>query len=284
MHLLRHEHKIKTLCRILRVNRSTYYKHYQNKKAPRIAENQQIRQLILETYAKYRKSLGAYKIQIVLERDYGVRISVGRVYRLMKGMDLPKMSTVKPPAPKKQEETGACHNYLKQQFNPKAPNMVWASDITYLKAGGKWCYLCVILDLFSRKVISWCLSTKIDADLVINTFQQAYASRKVSSGILFHSDRGSQYTSKAFRDLLDSLNVVQSFSKKGYPFDNACCESFFKFLKKERTDRFTYSSQEDLRLELFDYIESFYNNKRPHGSLNYRTPNQAEADFAKQAS
>ena len=99
---------------------------------------------------------------------------------------------------------------------------------------------------------------------------------------MFHSDRGSQYTSKAFRDLLDSLDVVQSFSKKGYPFDNACCESFFKFLKHERTNRFTYHSLGELRLDLFDYIESFYNNKRPHGSLDYLTPNQVEANFAKQ--
>lgn len=264
------------------MNRSTYYKHFQQNPAPRTIENQHLKQLILQIYAKYRKSLGAYKIQVVLERDYGISISVGRVYRLMKSMDLPKMSTVKPFIHSPKDETGEFHNHLKQQFNPKAPNMVWASDITYLKVGSKWCYLCVILDLFSRKVIAWSLSSRIDADLVISTFKQAYAARVVPAGLMFHSDRGSQYTSKAFRDLLDSLDVVQSFSKKGYPFDNACCESFFKFLKHERTNRFTYHSLGELRLDLFDYIESFYNNKRPHGSLDYLTPNQVEANFAKQ--
>ena len=96
---------------------------------------------------------------------------------------------------------------------------------------------------------------------------------------MFHSDRGSQYTAFAFRKLLDSLNVVQSFSKKGYPFDNACCESFFKYLKLERTNRMTYHSVEDLRRDIFEYIEGFYNNRRPHGSLGYLTPNEVEANY-----
>ena len=102
------------------------------------------------------------------------------------------------------------------------------SDITYIKINGKWYYLCIVIDLFSRKVIAWHISAKLDVDLVISTFNKAYQKRNTPSGLMFHSDRGSQYTAFAFRQLLDSLDVVQSFSKAGFPFDNACCECFFK--------------------------------------------------------
>ena len=131
-------------------------------------------------------------------------------------------------------DNGECTNHLHQYFNQKAPNLVWVSDITYIKAGGKWYYLCIVMDLFSRKIIAWHLSGKADADLVISTFQKAYQKRNAPYGLMFHSDRGSQYTAFSFRQLLDSLNVVQSFSKKGYPFDNAVCECFYKYLKKKK--------------------------------------------------
>lgn len=176
------------------------------------------------------------KIAFVLERDYGIHISVGRVYRLMKSMTLPKMSTGTPVFPKSKNE-GNFNNPLNQQFDQKAPNVVWVSDITYIRAAGKWYYLCVLIDLFSRKVIAWEVSAKPDTNLVVSVFKKAYAIRNVTQGLMFHSDRGVQYTAAAFRILLDDLNVVQSFSKKGYPFDNAVAESFFKYLKKEEINR-----------------------------------------------
>ena len=270
---------IKTLCRVLRVNRSTYYKHFRSAPAPRTVENQNIRSTILHIYADYDKRLGAYKIQYILGRDYGIRISVGRVYRLMREMDLPRMSTEKPRHTRSSSEPGECPNHLHQEFNQKAPNLVWTSDFTYIRVGQKWYYLCVVIDLFSRKVISWHISGKPDVELVMTAFKRAYSSRKAPYGLIFHSDRGSQYTSFAFRQLLDSLNVVQSFSKKGYPFDNAVCESFFKYLKKEEVNRRHYHSLEELRLSVFQYIEGFYNSKRPHGSLGYLTPNEIENHY-----
>ena len=217
-----------------------------------------------------------------MERDYGIRISVGRVYRLMQDMDLPRMSTDKPKCHRHQHDNGGCINHLKQQFSQNAPNLVWVSDFTYLKAGGKWYYLCVVIDLFSRKVIAWHISAKPDVDLVMTAFQKAYKVRNAPYGLMFHSDRGAQYTASAFRQLLDSLNVVQSFSKKGYPFDNAVCEAFFKYLKKEETDRRTYAALNDLKLSVFSYIEGYYNTKRPHGSLGYLTPDEVEAAYWRQ--
>jgi len=135
----------------------------------------------------------------------------------MGSMELPKMSTAKPKTTPSPKGNGDYPNRLQQRFSQNAPNLVWTSDITYLKAGGKWYYLCVVIDLFSRKAVSWYLSGKADVNLVITAFQKAYNSRHAPYGLMFHSDRGAQYTASAFRQFLDSLNVVQSFSKKDIP-------------------------------------------------------------------
>ena len=195
----------------------------------------------------------------------------------MKSMQLPPMSTDKPHHSGRHKDNGEYTNHLQQEFNQKAPNTVWVSDFTYIKAGGKWYYLCIVIDLFSRKVISWHISSKPDVELTLTAFRKAYESRKCPYGLMFHSDRGVQYTASAFRQLLDSLNVVQSFSKKGYPFDNACCESFFKYLKKEETNRRNFRTYKQLYQSVFSYIEGFYNTRRPHGSLGYLTPDEKEA-------
>ncbi len=194
----------------------------------------------------------------------------------MKQLQLPKMSTDKPSVTARRSDNDACTNHLQQDFNQKAPHLVWVSDITYIKAGGKWYYLCIVMDLYSRKVISWHISARADVELVITVFRKAYKKRNAPYGLMFHSDWGTQYTTFTFRQLPNSLNVVQSFSKKGYPYDNACCECFFKYLKKEKTDRKCYRSLQELQLSIFEYIEGYYNSKRPHGTLNMLTPNEAE--------
>lgn len=140
-------------------------------------------------------------------------------------------------------------------------------------------YLCVILDLFSRKVIAYKLSNKIDTKLAIDTVNSAVAARGKSSGIIFHTDRGSQFTSAQFRKHMNILNMIQSFSAKGHPYDNAVIECFFKYLKKEEINRKSYASFPDLELSLFEYINGFYNSVRPHSHNNGLTPNQAEINF-----
>ena len=278
--LLSHEHKITTLCRVLNVNRSTYYKYINHRESNREKENRHIRTCILEVYANTNKRLGANKIKICLERDYRINISTGRVYRLMRKMNLPKMSTAKPFKPKsKSDSDGECKNILSQNFNQSAPNKVWVCDFTYIKAAGRFYYLCVILDLFSRKVIAYKLSNKIDTKLAIDTVNSAVAVRGKSSGIIFHTDRGSQFTSAQFRRHMDNLNMIQLFSAKGHPYDNAVIECFFKYLKKEEVNRKSYASFNDLKLSLFEYINGFYNSVRPHSHNNRLTPNQAEINF-----
>lgn len=197
----------------------------------------------------------------------------------MRTLQLPRMSTDKPFRNYKHRDNGECTNHLNQEFNQKAPDMAWASDFTYIKVAGKWYYLCIVMDLFSRKVIAWNISSKPNVDLVMDAFKKAYDKRNRPVGLMFHSDRGTQYTAFSFRKLLDSLNVLQSFSKKGYPYDNACCECFFKYLKKEETNRRTYHSLNELQMSVFEYIEGFYNSRRPHGSLEMLTPNEKEELF-----
>lgn len=192
-------------------------------------------------------------------------------------MNLPKMSTVKPKfISSKKEDSSVCNNKLKQNFTTDKPNLVWVSDITYVKVNGSFYYVCVIIDLFSRKVISYSVSNKIDTKLVINTFNKAFISRNKPENLIFHSDRGCQYTSKEFRKFLENYNIIQSFSAKGYPYDNAVAESFFKFLKFEELNRKSFTSKSELELSLFEYIEGFYNSKRPHSANDMLSPNQKE--------
>ena len=132
----------------------------------------------------------------------------------MKQLQLPKISADKPAIRRSSSDSETCCNHLQQNFNQKAPNLVWVSDITYIKAGGTWYYLCIVMDLYSRKVISWHISSKANVELVITAFKKAYEKRNAPYGLMFHSDKGSQYTAFTFRQLLDSLDVVQSFLRR----------------------------------------------------------------------
>ena len=223
--------------------------------------------------------LGAYKIQYLLRCDYCVFISIGRVYRLMNSLHLPRISTRKPPKTKYIQPLLDTNNILKQTFTQSAPNLVWCSDITYLRVQNRFYYLCVVIDLFSRKVVSYKLAPKADAQLVIDSFLEAFFKRGYPQGLMFHSDRGVQYTSLAFRKVLDNCHVVQSFSKKGHPYDNAVAECFFKYLKLEETNRRSFKRFDDLKLSVFSYIDGYYNQKRPHSYLGLLTPNQFEQKF-----
>ena len=219
------------------------------------------------------------KMTCMLKSEYGIKIGTSRVRRLMRSMNLPEIFSKKSPNHSTKPERGDYKNILKRKFKQSAPNQIWVSDITYIRVGQKWAYLCVVIDLFSRKVISWKISFKPDAELLISTFKKAYAKRNFPKGLIFHSDRGTQYTSKDFRKLLDEFGVVQSFSGRGCPYDNAVAESFFKYLKKEETYRKTYSDLSDLHSSLFEYIDGFYNPKRPHSSNDFLSPDDFESTY-----
>lgn len=169
-------------------------------------------------------------------------------------------------------------NILKQQFTVSRPNEVWVSDVTYYTYNQIRYYICVIIDLFARKVVAWKISKKNSTQLTKKTFMQAYSSREITDDLLFHSDQGSNFVSKTFMNYLKGLNVKQSFSKPGRPYDNSVCESFFSNFKQEELYRHEYKTAEELKRSITKYMH-FYNNERPHSVIRYQTPNKAETKY-----
>ena len=158
--------------------------------------------------------------------------------------------------------------------------MVWVSDITYARVGHDFLYLCVVIDLYARKVVSFAISEYIDENLVTEAFESAYKSRSCPNGLLFHSDQGTQYTAFNFCQKLREYGVTQSFSAPGNPYDNAVIESFFASIKKEDFRKNFYKTEAEFRIAVSKYID-FYNDYRPHQRLGYLTPNQAEEEYYK---
>ena len=167
-------------------------------------------------------------------------------------------------------------NLLNRKFTANTPNAVWCADITYLWTIEGWLYLAVVMDLYSRKIVGWALSSSLKASFVKEALTMAYWQRKPNKGLIHHSDRGSQYASYDYQDLLGSYGMVCSMSRKGDCWDNAVVESFFRSLKTERTDDIVYRTREEARRDVSDYIEMFYNSNRLHSYLGYKTPNVFE--------
>ena len=163
-------------------------------------------------------------------------------------------------------------NYLKQKFKVEKKNQVWVGDITYIKTQIGWVYLAAVIDLYNREVIGYALSKSIDTELVKQALGNAIGRQGVTEGLMFHSDRGSQYASKGYEKMLKENGIKGSMSRPGCPYDNSCIESFFATLKKERVYRKNYDTMEEVRQDMFRYIELFYNRKRLHSVLGYMSP------------
>ena len=174
----------------------------------------------------------------------------------------------------KTDDTKEYPNLLEQEFFADKPSQKWVGDITYIytKETG-WTYLAIVMDLFDLKVVGWSYGMNMTDDLVIDAFNKAMINRKFKDGI-FHSDRGSQYTSNDFEKLLEELKIKHSYSKKGYPYDNASMESFNAILKKEEVNVNNYETFNEAKLAIFEFIESWYNNQRIHSTIGYITPNE----------
>ena len=182
----------------------------------------------------------------------------------------------------KYDEQKEYPNLLEQDFKSEKPSKKWVGDITYIytyETG--WTYLAIVMDLFDLKVVGWAYDKNMTDDLVIEAFKKAMKNRGLNKDGIFHSDRGSQYTSKDFEALLEKLNVKHSYSKKGYPYDNASMESFNSILKKEEVNVNSYKTFNEAKLVLFDFIEGWYNNVRIHSSIGYITPNQKYENYIK---
>ena len=167
-------------------------------------------------------------------------------------------------------------NLLDRQFTATAPNQVWLADITYIPTGEGWLYLAVVLDLFARRVVGWAMSETMPQELTIAALHMAITSRRSGPGLVHHSDRGSQYAAHAYRRLLDKHGMLCSMSRKGDCWDNAPMESFFGSMKTELGDDIVFETRQDAKRTIFSFIETFYNRRRLHSAIGYRSPVEME--------
>ena len=275
-------YNIRILCKAVKLHHSVYYYHKQNKENSYKNANKELDKKILEEYEKSKKRYGSPKITKILNKQ-GIKVSQKRVARRMKELGI-KSITVKKynhNGNKKVDDTNK-ENLLAQNFKAEKPSEKWVGDITYIytKETG-WTYLAAVMDLYDLKIIGWSYGLHMTAELVIKAFKQAKTTRGITQGMIFHSDLGSQYTSNEFEELLIENEVKHSYSKKGYPYDNASMESFNAILKKEEVNVNTYETFKEARIAIFEFIESWYNNTRIHSSNGYITPNQKYAEYLK---
>lgn len=270
---------IKTMCRLLEIPKGTFYNYHLRRKT--ITQNQTrdewLKQEILNVFRESGERFGAKKIEAKL-RANGINTTLHKVQTLMKTLNINSRQQINKIETPQTDNSRYYINKLKRLFNQNAPNKYWVSDVTELRACKNKFYLCVILDLFSRKVIAYRLSSQNNTSLTINTFKDAYESRNRPCNLSFHSDQGSNYTSFEFKELLRFFKVNQSFSKRGNPYDNACMESFFSSFKREEYNSKQYVHFDELEASIASYIK-FYNEYRPHQSLKNKTPDQVEEEY-----
>jgi putative transposase len=263
---------VRTLCKALGVSHGAYYEWEANVESERRRRDAELLADIRTIFDEGRGCYGAPRIHDALTKR-GVQVSRKRVARLLRENGLRARA-----ARKFKATTDSRHslpvspNLLARNFAATRPNTTWVSDITYLWTLEGWMYLCVIIDLYSRKVVGWALRSRMQAGLVCEAFDMAVRTRRPAPGLVFHSDRGSQYASGKFRRRLARHGMMQSMSRKGNCWDNAVAESFFATLKKELVRDHVFETRDDVITAIFEYIEVFYNRRRTHSLLSYVTP------------
>lgn len=265
---------VRITCSVLKLSPSGYYAWL--KRAPK---SKLLIDKVKAHYWQHKARLGAPSLVHDI-RDEGYNVSERTVSRVLKGLGLRSKAARKF---KYRADSRPCHdvppNTLARQFNPDKPNTVWVTDITYIKTGEGWLYLCVIIDLFGRKVIGRQTSAHIDRHLVCNTLKTALFRRQFPKGVLLHSDRGSQYCSADFKRLLLRHELKQSMSRTGNCWDNAVAESFFHTLKTHIIHDCYYKTREQANKALFEYIEIYYNRVRRHSTNGWISPEQYEQQY-----
>lgn len=274
---------IDMLCEVLEVSRSGYYRWLH---AQPSARDEQAERLRLEIKAVHNESRGTYgspRVHAELQAR-GFEVGRNRVARLMAEMGI---TGRRPPRFCKTTDSRHDHpiaaNLLERDFNPPAPNQAWVADITYIPTVSGWAYLAVVLDLFSRRVIGWAVADHMRAELVLEALDRALGTREVGDELVHHSDRGSQYAGTKHRAELERRGIQCSMSAKGCCYDNAVAESFFATLKKELVYRTKWLDYAEASLAISEYIQVFYNRWRRHSTLGYMSPNNFEAQHAREA-
>jgi len=264
------------MCELLSVSRSGYYDWCNHTPSKREQENNALDKQISAVYMKHKRRYGSPRITKALKAQ-SISCSRSRVERRMKALELKALAKRK-----YKVTTDSSHNkppfenILDRDFTTTAINQKWVGDITYIPTNEGWLYLAVIIDLHSRAVIGWSMSNRINKKIVCDALLMALFKRKFPKGVVVHSDRGSQYCSNKYKQIIKHNSLTGSMSRKGNCWDNAIAESFFHTLKVELTHENHYRSREEARQSVFQYIEGYYNRERLHSALDYRAPNEVE--------
>ena len=266
------EYPIGLLCRVTGVSRSGYFAWSGRAESKRSEERRRLLARIRAVHEASRKTYGSPRIHRQLLAE-GERLSRGRVERLMAMGGIRAWQRRRFVATTDSKHSlPVAENLLERAFDVEAPDQVWVSDITYVPTAEGFLYLAGVVDLGTRQVVGWSMSERLDKRLVVEALRLAYGRRRPAEGLLHHSDRGCQYASQEYRELLKEYGMRASMSRKGNCWDKAPMESFFASLKKELVHRERFGTRQEARAALFEYIEVFYNRKRLHSSLGYLAP------------
>lgn len=271
----RFEHQVATMCRVLRVSRSGFYAWLKVPLSARAIEDKRLLELIRASHAASGGVYGAPRVWADL-REAGETCGKNRVARLMRAHKIMGIRGFKRPRWADGKPASVVPNRLQRQFTVERANQVWVTDITYLRTWQGWLYLAAVMDLFARKIVGWSMKATLSRSLVLDALLMAIWRRRPRSGVLVHSDQGSQYGSDDWLRFCRAHHITPSMSRRGNCWDNAVVESFFSSLKKERVRKKIYRTRDDARADVFDYIERFYNKTRRHSHLGGVSPEAFE--------
>ena len=264
------------MCSALGVSVSGYHDWLHRKPSKRALENAQIVNQLQNLHEQHRQRYGSPRMHVALNKQ-GINVSKGRVERLMKKNNIVAMRSKRHKRVYQQREMQkSAPNILAREFVSDRPNEKWVSDITFIPTRQGYLYLAAILDLYSRAIVGWSMSERINGQLVIDALDMAIHQRGAPKGVLVHSDQGSQYTAEAYQNKLTNHDMICSMSRKGECHDNAVMESFFHTLKDELVKEKSYGTKDEARQSIFKYIELYYNRKRLHSTLGYEIPMEYE--------
>jgi putative transposase len=268
--------RLSVMCRVLNISRTSYYQWQKRLSSQRRTEEDKFTELLRKHYQINKGRFGLLKLVREIRKE-GFCVNKKRIYRLMKKQGIYSLTSRKFKVTTKQGKGARfSENLLDGKFQSSRVNEIWTSDITYIWTKEGWLYLAVVLDIYSRKIIGWAIQQRATADIVLKALMMAIVNRKPGKEIIFHSDRGSQYTSGLVRSRLKLYGFRQSMSGKGNCYDNAITETFFSLLKRELVYLTEFETREQARREIFEYIEIFYNRHRIHSSLGYLSPVEFE--------
>ena len=271
---------IRKACKTLRVSKSGFYEFLGRRKSNTQIEREALEGFVAEVFEEHRHRYGYRRINKELRKN-GIVVSDKRVLNVMRKLGLQGKGATRKWRPQRQYQPGDPRlNLVEQVFTVPERNRLWVGDITYIPTGEGWLYLATVIDAWSRKVVGWSMSNRITEDLAIDAINQAVGRENPGDGLVFHDDQGAQYTSRAYQRCLEKHGITQSVSRPGNPYDNAVAESFFKTLKRELVNGRHYETREEAKQDIFKYIELYYNTKRTHSALGYKSPAEFERESA----